>query len=421
MLHKQTIEYQRPWLADYQKSALFNDKRYALVEGSTKAGKTAPCLIWLAEQAMRGREGQNFWWVAPVYTQAEIAFRRMKRGLPREIQQKHDSDRWIRLPNGAVMWFKSGEKPDNLYGEDVYAAVVDEASRIRQDSWIALRSTLTATRGPARIIGNVKGRSNWFYQMARDAERHAGDPASNMSYAKITAIDAVAAGILDQEEIDDAKAKLPEAVFNELYLAIPGDADGRVYRNFGPENIRDDIEDLGGTLHVGMDFNVDPMTAVLASVAGDQLHIFDEIVIRNGNTEMMATELSDRYPQRDISVYPDASGGARKTSAPVGQTDLSILKAAKFRVQAPRSNPPVVDRVNEVNALALNAKGERRLFVHSSCSHLLDAFDGLIYKDGTSLPDKSMGFDHITDAAGYMVHMLFPIRTRGTSSEEVSL
>lgn len=394
-----TIEYRRPWLADYQRDALFGPERYSLVEGSTKSGKTAPCLIWLAEQAMAGKEGQNFWWVAPVYTQAEIAYRRMKRGLPRTLYQKHDSDRWVRLPNGATMWFKSAEKPDNLYGEDVYAAVVDEASRVRRDSWIAVRSTLTATRGQVRIIGNVKGRSNWFYQMAREAERGAQD----MCYAKVTALDAVAAGILDQEEIEDAKRRLPEAVFRELYLAEPADAEGRVYRSFGPENIRDDVMDLGGTVHIGMDFNVNPMTATVASKAADQLHVWDEIVIRNGNTELMAQEIKSRYRDRDIVIYPDASGSARKTSAPVGQTDLSILRAAGFRVQSPRANPAVVDRINEVNALSCSTAGERRLFVHPRCAELLDALDGLVYKEGTSIPDKSMGYDHICFAGETLV------------------
>jgi hypothetical protein len=42
-----------------------------------------------------------------------------------------------------------------------------------------------------------------------------------MRYQKITAFDAIAAGVLDEEEIADAKATLPEDVFNELYLAIP--------------------------------------------------------------------------------------------------------------------------------------------------------------------------------------------------------
>jgi hypothetical protein len=67
----------------------------------------------------------------------------------------------------AIISFKSGEKPDNLYGEDVWAVVVDEASRTREEAYWALRSTLTATGGPIRIIGNVKGRKNCFYAKSK--------------------------------------------------------------------------------------------------------------------------------------------------------------------------------------------------------------------------------------------------------------
>jgi phage FluMu gp28-like protein len=240
MLADQTltrVEYNRPWLAPYQKAALFRDERYCIVEGSTKSGKTAPCLIWLAEQAMAGKEGWNYWWVAPVYSQAEIAYRRMKRGLPRELYHSNDSDKWIELANGTRIWFKTAEKPDNLYGEDVYAAVIDEASRCREEAWEAIRSTITATRGPVRIIGNVKGRKNWAYRMARKAE--AGE--SGMHYARVTAYDAVKAGILDHDEIEAARRELPDAVFRELYLAEASDDEGNP---FGIKAIRECIAPL---------------------------------------------------------------------------------------------------------------------------------------------------------------------------------
>lgn len=396
-------------MAPYQLDAIFCPERYALIEASTKAGKTAGCLVWLAEQAMSGRDGSNYWWVAPVHSQAVMAYRRMKRGLPRALYKPNDSEQRLTLPTGAVLWFKSGEKPDNLYGEDVYAAVIDEASRVREESWWALRSTLTATGGPFRAIGNVKGRANWFYKLARRAEH--GE--QGMRHAVITAHDAVAAGILPQSEIDSAKRDLPEHVFRELYMAEPSDAEGRVYRNFQyAYNVSDDIVDLGGTLMVGMDFNVDPMTAVLASRASDELHVFGEIVIRNGNTEEMAGEIRRRYPDRRVEVYPDPSGRARKTSAPVGQTDFTILEREKLRTNAPSQAPAVVDRINEVNALLCNADGRRRLFVHPDCKHLTEALDDLVYKEGTSQPDKSMGLDHITDAMGYLVHVEFPIQDR---------
>ena len=225
------ISYKRPWVYDKQRDAIFCDERYALIEASTKAGKTVGCIIWMVEQAIRGKAGQNFWWVAPVYSQAEIAFRRMKRALPRDLYSHNDSKMTITLiPFDTTMWFKSAERPDGLYGEDVFAAVADEATRIKDEAWHALRSTLTATQGPIRIIGNVRGRRNWAYKLARQAE----SGAPNMHYAKLTAWDAVEAGVLDQSEVEDARSRLPEAIFRELYLAEPGDDQGNP---FGIPNI----------------------------------------------------------------------------------------------------------------------------------------------------------------------------------------
>jgi hypothetical protein len=229
-----SIRYNRPALANYQLDALFNDSRYGIVEASTKAGKTAACLVWIIEQALQGKSGQDFWWICPVYGQAKIAFRRLKAGLPRESYTANESDLTLTLINGARIVCKSAEKPDNLYGEDVFAAVFDEASRAREEAWHALRSTLTATRGKVRIIGNVKGRKNWAYKLARKAE--SGEPG--MSYQKITAYDAVDAGILSEDEIEDARRQLPDNVFRELYLAEPSDDEGNP---FGMIAIRDCI------------------------------------------------------------------------------------------------------------------------------------------------------------------------------------
>ena len=127
--------YVRPWLAPYQEAAIFCPERYAVIEATTKSGKTVACIIWLLEQALRGESGWDYWWVAPVFDQAEIAYRRFKRylpvrddeGRPFESFKANESDLVITLIGGVRLSFKSGEKPDNLYGEDVHAAVIDEA------------------------------------------------------------------------------------------------------------------------------------------------------------------------------------------------------------------------------------------------------------------------------------------------------
>ncbi len=208
-----------------QEQAFFCPERYSLVEASTKAGKTVACMCWLFEQAYLGDTGRNYWWVAPIYPQAKIAYRRVKRGLTVNFCSANETELTLTLLNGTVLWFKGADKPDSLFGEDVYAAVIDEATRCKEEAWHAVRSTLTATRGPIRIIGNVKGRRNWAYQLARKAE--AGEP--DMRYSKITALDAVEAGVLDVQEIEDAKRQLPEAVFRELYLAEPSDDGGNPF------------------------------------------------------------------------------------------------------------------------------------------------------------------------------------------------
>jgi len=220
-------------VAQYQHDALWCPQRYAIVDGSTKCGKTYPCILWIYEMACQGTgPNQNCWWVAPIFPQAEIAFTRLCTMLLQADPQKAT---WgcnktkmtvtVRGSKGRTIWFKSADNPDSLYGEDVWAAVIDEATRCPEPSWHAVRSTLTATRGPVRIISNVRGRKNWVWKLGQRAK--AGE--EGMHYAKITAYDAVAAGVVAAAEIEDAKRIYPEQVFNELYLCIPSDDGGNPF------------------------------------------------------------------------------------------------------------------------------------------------------------------------------------------------
>jgi hypothetical protein len=226
-----TIEYERPHLYPKQFAAIFDPHRYSLIEASTKAGKTSGCIAWLVEKALAGQPGWNYWWVAPVSVQAITAFRRMMEALPQDCFTANISLKTVTLINGAVIWFKSGDKPNSLYGEDVYGAVIDEASRFKEDAYVAIRTTLTYTRAPIRIIGNVRGRKNWFFQLARKAQQDQdrGIEPREMGYHKIVAADAVAAGVLDAREIEFAKSQMPEMLWRELYLAEASDDGGNPF------------------------------------------------------------------------------------------------------------------------------------------------------------------------------------------------
>jgi hypothetical protein len=210
------IDYRRPWIPDYQKAIIDSPARYTVTEAATKIGKTASHIIWAFEQALQIPPNCAVWWVAPVYQQAEIAFRRMRNQVTQSNFFKvNETKLRLTLPTGSVIEFKSADKPDNLYGDDVYAAVFDEFTRAKEDAWVALRTTLTATNGRCKFIGNVRGKKNWGYRIGVKAR--SGD--DNYQYFKITAYDAVKAGILSQKEIDQAQKDLPENAFKQLYLA----------------------------------------------------------------------------------------------------------------------------------------------------------------------------------------------------------
>lgn len=220
-------EYTRPMLYAKQAEALFCPQRWGLIEASTKSGKTVGSIAWILEQAFKGRPGWNYLWVAPIAEQAKIAYTRIKAGLTKGAFSCLEAPTpRITLLGGQIIHFKSGDNPDSIYGEDYHAAVVDEASRCKPEVWHAVRSTLTATRGPCRIIGNVKGRRNWFYEFSRKIE---AGVEPNGHFAKITAQDAVDAGVIHPEEVEDARRNLPENIFRELYMAEPGDDAGNPF------------------------------------------------------------------------------------------------------------------------------------------------------------------------------------------------
>jgi len=228
------IKIRLPTLYLKQYNAIYAPERYSWIEGSTKSGKTAGCMTWILDRALQGRDGDNYWWVAPVSAVSQIAFDRLRgrdflKKVPNELYVVNLTEKSISIKNAGKIWFKSADKPDSLYGEDVYDAVIDEGSRCKPQAFDAVRSTLTFTGGQIRIIGNVRGRGNWFYKGCRSAQ--AG--RLNHAYHKITADDAVSAGVFPQAELDDARATFEAQgrlhVYKELYMCEPSDDGGNPF------------------------------------------------------------------------------------------------------------------------------------------------------------------------------------------------
>ena len=380
-----------------------DDNRFRVVVAGRRFGKTFLSVTELVTQALKGKR-KVCWYVAPTYKAAkEIAWDMLLAFLPKEyIQKTNESSLTVTLWNASIISLKGAEKPDNLRGRSLDFCVLDEFADMRPEAWYeVLRPSLSDRQGSALFIGTPKGRNHFYDLWTRGA-----DGNTDWQAFQYTTIDG---GQVTAEEIEAAKRDLDERTFNQEYNAQFVNYQGIIYYNFDrTESVRK-ITDDGSMLHIGMDFNLDPMSAVVAIREGSTLKIMDEIVIYGSNTDEIVDEIKTRYPSRQICVYPDPAARQRKTSAG-GRTDLSILQNAGFAVKVRDKHSAIRDRINSVNARLKSADGQRHLMIDPKCKQVIKSLERQTYKEGTSQPDKDSGFDHMNDALGYLIDFLYPIK-----------
>jgi len=351
----------RPNLARYQKDMLYCAERNSICEATTKAGKTFSHMWWLFEIAHKApKAGANYWWVAPIRSQAKIAFDRIRRSLPKGgYYSVNLTDLTIGTPVGSTIWFKSADNPDSLYGEDVHGAVLDEISRMREDSFFAVRSTLTATKGPMKLIGNVKGTGNWSYKLARKVE--AGE-IPDWKYFKITCDDAVQAGILEQEEIDAARAIYPTGIFLELYYGIPFvNSSNKFAFAFDKNKAVGTCEvNYDYPIYLSFDFNRNPISCGVFQFYDNTIHCPHMIKLENSDIYRLCAYIKNKFTnpkgqQPQLIVNGDASGRAGSAMVKDNLNYFRIIKAEldlpTQRMQQLAVNPRIEENQVLVNAV----------------------------------------------------------------------
>ena len=387
---------------------IFDDStRFRVVVAGRRFGKTFLSTAELLARALTAKD-QNVWYVAPTYKAAkEIAWEMLISQIPKEyIQKTNESSLTISLLNGSSIALKGAEKPDNLRGRSLDFVVMDEFADMRKEAWFeVIRPSLSDRQGGALFIGTPKGRNHFYDLWGKGVDYD--DGWSSHQYTTLEG------GNVPSAEIESAKADLDERTFQQEYEAKFVNYSGIIYYGFKrEESVARHTDDIG-VIHVGMDFNIDPMSAVLMARHGDTLHVFDEIVLFGSNTDEMVDEIRQRYGRQSrVIIYPDPASRQRKTSAG-GRTDLSILQNAGFEVRAKTSHSQIRDRINAVNARLLSSDGKRRLYVDPKCKKVIESLERHTYKEGTSQPEKD-GFDHMNDALGYAVDYLFPIKKAHT-------
>jgi hypothetical protein len=179
---------------------------------------------------------------------------------------------------------------------------------------------------------------------------------------------------------------------------------GSVYPNYDRKlNASTETVREGDALHIGMDFNVMKMAAVVYVYRNGEVHAVAELTnVRD--TPTMIQIIQARSQGHTVFIYPDATGQARK-SVNASVSDIALLRAAGFNVLVNPTNPFVKDRVLSMNVLL----HKRQMRVNADrCPVYADALEKQAYDDNGE-PDKTAGFDHINDAGGYFICYRFPV------------
>ena len=390
-------------LTNPQAEVIGSKARFRVLVSGRRFGKTFLAINELARFARF--PNKKVWYVAPTYRQAKgICWSDLVERLKYHnwISEVNNSDLTVILRNNSKISLRGADNEQSLRGVGLDFLCMDEFADISPSAWFeVLRPTLSDTQGHALFCGTPRGFGNWAYDMYVK-----GTNDKEWESFKYTTLEGEQ---VPDEEISQAKDDLDERTFQQEYMASFVNYAGMIYYNFDrKKNIVDSFNRNYETLHIGLDFNVDPMCAVVSVIENDRIFVIDEIQIWSSNTNEMVEEIKRRYEKRVI-VYPDPSARQRKTSAG-GMTDLAILKNAGLEVRCRNSAPFVRDRINSVNAKLKNAKGIHSLFIVNSCKNVIKSIERQIYKEGTHVPDKDSGYDHFNDALGYMIEYNFPLR-----------
>ena len=379
-------------------------KRFRVLVAGRRFGKSYLSCIELLRGAIE-RPGETFFYAAPTYRMAkDIAWKVMKKLVPKAwIKSKNETDLKIELVNGSTIELKGTENAMALRGRSLAGVVLDEAAFMDREVWFeVIRPALADKQGWALFISTPDGTASWFYDMWCYCEE--GD--KDWARWQFTTIDG---DNVPAAEIEAARGQLDPRTFRQEFEASFENLSGLVAVSFSDANIDKVVQDLPVLpLLLGVDFNVDPMSGVCAVKKGNDLWVFDEIVMTGGATTWdFCEEVQRRYGvDRRIIACPDPTGGARKTSG-IGVTDHTILKRSGFKVSSPRAPWKIRDKITCVNTALLDASGTRRLFIHPRCKELIKSLRTLTYAQGTGLPNKNLGVDHSFDALGYLCLQVF--------------
>lgn len=384
--------------------------------GGFGSGKTAAAIARIM-RLKRMCPGQDVAYYLPTYGLVEdIAFQRFpamfdRLGLGYKLNRQTAT---LQTDLGRII-FRTMDNPDRIVGFEVAHSILDELDTLpiekARNVWnkVIARNRQKASTAGGKSVANTVAVSTTPEGFRFVHERWVKNKVPGYELFRAKTMDNAAN--LPDGYIDNLRNSYPS---NLLSAYLDGEftnlTAGSVYSEYDRSlNATSETVQPGEALHVGMDFNVAHGAAVIHVLRGDDPHAVAELTDVFDTPAMIALLKRD-YAGHQINIYPDASGQNRKSNN-ASESDLSLLKAAGFRVCVNPTNPRVKDRVLSVNAM-IHKEGARRYRVNpEKCPQLVESLEKQAY-DKTGEPDKSGGLDHIIDAAGYFVTYRYPIVKR---------
>lgn len=392
------------------------NNNYVSADGSIhhNSGKSHAA-IWRTLRLKRAYPKQNVAYYLPTYDLvSRMAIPRFDETLT-SINARfkiNKNDSVIDIENCGSIILRTMDNPARIVAYEVADSILDELDTLTTDKAREVWNKAIARNRQKKPDGslNTVGVATTPEGFRFVYERWKKAPAPG--YRLIQAPTMSNAANLPDGYIDSLRASYPS---NLLAAYLDGEfvnlTSGSVYAEFDRHlNASTETIQTSEPLHIGMDFNVGNMSAVVFVLREGDPHAVDELT---GilDTPAMIAAIKGRYQGHAIHIYPDASGGNRKSNN-ASESDIALLRAARFNVLVAPSNPAVKDRVLAMNQM-IHADGGRRLRVNQdTCPSFVEALEKQAY-DKNGEPDKQSGFDHLNDAAGYFVFYRYPVRGRG--------
>lgn len=410
------------------------EKNVAVVSGFG-AGKTEADLFTIGD-SMREFPRNDFLYLAPTlplvkdiwYPKIEEHFTNLNEKFT--IDQQRNI---VKVHGRGNIYCRSMEHPDRLVGFEVLDAFVDELDILKKEKALAVIHKLKGRlrQKPIYVGKTKKLRKKFKLGKKRNQMYVSTTPEGFRTTHDIFVKNPLKNSRLIQMSTYSNAHNLPKDYIEELYSIYPPNlidayiygkftnlTQGSVYPTF--DRVMNNIlirQEHKEPLKIGMDFNVGKMAAII-HVIRNGLPIAVGEIFKVADTPAMIVAINELYPGHPISIYPDATGQNRKSSD-ASTSDLKLLRNAGFLVRANFTNPRIKDRINSVNAMFCNIKGQRRYLVNGAlCPNYIDCLEQQAY-DKNGLPDKQSDLDHLPDAGGYFISFEYGLSKPSSQSRRL--